>query len=159
LYRPSLHYALPSSLAHHPDVAVVDQRDLDWETLDRTGHELLVRHLEATIAVDGPDLLIRSAGLGSHGRRHRVAHGAEATRVQPGARVLEVDELRRPHLVLADTGTVNRVGAILLGQGLDDVLRGHLLVRGVLIAAREVFLHLPQVLTPLGGIRTRKTVG
>src|SRR5699024_8609818 len=69
------------------------------------------------------------------------------------------DELRRPHLVLADTGTVNRVGANLLGQGLDDELRGHLLVRGVLIAAREVFLHLPQVLTPLGGIRTRKTVG
>ena len=52
-----------------------------------------------------------SADLGAHGRRHGVAHGAEAAGVEPGVRALVLDELRGPHLVLADAGDVDRLRA------------------------------------------------
>ena len=52
-----------------------------------------------------------SADLGAHGRRHREAHRAEAAGVEPGVRVLVLDELRGPHLVLADAGDVDRLRA------------------------------------------------
>ncbi len=46
------------------------------------------------------------ADLGAHRGRHRVAHGAESAGVEPGVRLLVADELRGPHLVLADAGDV-----------------------------------------------------
>ena len=61
--------------------------------------------------------------LGAHGRGHRVAHGAGAARVQPGVGALVLDELRRPHLVLADARGVDALGAGELADALDDVLR------------------------------------
>jgi hypothetical protein len=57
-------------------------------------------------------------------RRQAVAHGAEAARGHPAVRLLEAEELRRPHLVLADFG--GDVGVAALGQlvePLDRVLR------------------------------------
>ena len=90
---------------------------------DRAGGELLVGHLEAAVAVDGPDGRVRPADLGAHRGRHGVAHRAEAAGVEPGARLLVRDELRRPHLVLADAGDVERVRAGDLAEPLDDVLR------------------------------------
>src|SRR5580693_3026170 len=41
-------------LADHAEVAVVDDRDLDRDSLDRAGGKLLVGHLEAAVAVDRP---------------------------------------------------------------------------------------------------------
>ena len=52
-----------------------------------------------------------SADLGAHGRRHREAHGAEPAGVEPGVGALVLDELRGPHLVLADAGDVDRLRA------------------------------------------------
>ena len=54
--------------------------------VDGAGGQFLVGHLEAAVAVDGPDHAVRLAHLGAHGGRHGVAHGAGAAGVQPGVR-------------------------------------------------------------------------
>ena len=57
-------------------------------------------------------------------RRQAVAHRAEAARRHPPVRFLEPEELRRPHLVLADLGGDVDVPALGRGvQPLDRVLR------------------------------------
>src|ERR671910_1538256 len=42
-------------LADHAQARVVDDGDLDRDPLDRAGGQLLVRHLETAVAIDGPD--------------------------------------------------------------------------------------------------------
>ena len=56
--------------------------------------------------------------------RQAIAHGAEAARRHPAMRLLEAEELRRPHLVLTDFGRdVGVVPARRLEQALDGILR------------------------------------
>ena len=43
-------------LAHHAEAGVVDDGDLDRDVVDDAGRKLLVGHLEAAVAVDGPHL-------------------------------------------------------------------------------------------------------
>ena len=117
-------------LPHHAERLVVDDRDLDRDALDRAGGELLVGHLEAAVAVDRPHGRVGPADLGAHRGRHREAHRAEATGVDPGVRVLVADEVGGPHLVLADAGDVDRLGAGDRAEPLDDVLRGEARRRG-----------------------------
>ena len=64
-----------------------------------------------------------SRDLRAHRRGHGVAHRAGAAGVEPGVRALVLDELRRPHLVLADAGGVDRLRAGQLADALDHVLR------------------------------------
>src|SRR3954470_7241256 len=52
-------------LPDHAEVAVVDDGDLDRDALDRAGGQLLVGHLEAAVAVDGPHRGLRAAVLGA----------------------------------------------------------------------------------------------
>src|SRR5450755_5008342 len=57
-------------------------------------------------------------------RRQTIAHGAETPRGHPAVRLLEAEELRRPHLVLADFGgDVDVAAAGVLEQALDRELR------------------------------------
>src|SRR5450756_183926 len=100
---------------------VVDHRDLDRDLVDRTGGQLLVGHLEAAVAVDRPDRPGGVADLRAHGGRHREAHRAQPTGVDPLAGTLVVDELGRPHLVLADAGDVDRLRTDDLTEPLDHV--------------------------------------
>ena len=79
---------------------------------------------------------VRTADLGAHGRRHGVAHRAEAAGVEPGVGVLVLDELRGPHLVLADAGDVDRVGPDQLAEPADHVLRCERAVVGLGVAQR-----------------------
>ena len=109
-------------LTNHAQVAVIDHRDFDRKIVDRAGHQLLVVHLEATITIDSPDFLPRRTGLSTHRRGDGITHRPQATRVQPGPRLLIIDELRRPHLVLPHTSAVNRVGANFVGNSLNDGL-------------------------------------
>ena len=95
-------------LADHAEVAVVEQADLDRDPLDRRRHQLLGRHLEAAVAVDGPHRAVGPADLGADRRRDREAHRAEAAGVDPRVRLGELPVLRRPHLVLADAGGEDR---------------------------------------------------
>ena len=62
--------------------------------------------------------------LNAERRRQAIAHGAEAARGHPAVRLLEAEELRRPHLVLTDFGgDVDVTPARRLEQPLDRELR------------------------------------
>ena len=91
--------ALP--LPDHAVAAIVDDDGLDGQPLGEAGGQLLAVHGEGAVAVDVDHELARIAGLHAHGRGQPVAHGAEAARGAPPARVLELVVLGRPHLVLA----------------------------------------------------------
>src|SRR5680860_160235 len=134
-------------LPHHAERLVVDDRDLDRDVLDRARRELLVGHLEATVAVDRPDAGLRTTDLGAHRGRNREAHRAEAPGVDPGVGVLEVHVVRGPHLVLPHTGDVDRLGAGDPTDSLDDVLRGEALCRGV-VPEGVLHLHSGEELDP-----------
>src|SRR6266478_9365433 len=57
-------------------------------------------------------------------RWQTIAHGAEAARGHPAVRLLEAEELRRPHLMLADFGCdVDVAPARRFEQPLDRKLR------------------------------------
>src|SRR5262249_34417869 len=71
-------------LPDHAKAAVVDDRDLDRDGLDRAGGQLLVGHLEAAITVDRPDLGVRHADLGTHRGRDCEPHRAGPTGIDPG---------------------------------------------------------------------------
>src|ERR1700692_3311719 len=88
--------------------------------------------------------------LPAAGGGQAVAHGAEPARGHPAVRLLEMKELRRPHLVLADLGGDVDVAALgELVEPLDRVLRLDDLVRA---AVREAVARAPagDLLPPAG---------
>ena len=144
-------------LPDHAEVAVVDQRHLDRHTFDRAGGQFLIGHLEAAVAVDRPHLGVRAGHLGAHRRRDGVAHGAQSTRVEPGARLLVGDELRCPHLVLTDPGDVDGIRPGDPAQLGDDVLRAEAAV-GLGIPAQRIGLaQSVEVGPPVGEVRIGDT--
>src|SRR5207302_961633 len=62
-------------LPHHPKKAVVDDRDVQLDSFLRAGGQLAGGHLEAAVAGDDPDLLVRPgearADRGGQGEAHR----------------------------------------------------------------------------------------
>src|SRR5699024_4108419 len=66
-------------LTNHAEVTVINNRNLDGETFDCRGGQLLVGHLEATITIDCPDFLVWQACLCAERCGYRVAHGASTT--------------------------------------------------------------------------------
>ena len=91
-------------LPHHAEVAVVDDRDVDLDVLLDHRLQLGLRHLEAAVADDRPDLAIGTRHLRADRRRQAEAHRAEAAGGDEGAGLGDLVVLRRPHLVLADVG-------------------------------------------------------
>ena len=69
-------------LADHPELLVVEQRDLDRDVVGDEGHQLLERHLEAAVAGDRPGLAVRPAEGRAHRGRDAEAHRAEAARAR-----------------------------------------------------------------------------
>ena len=109
-------------LPHHPEVGVVQDRDLDRNALGGRRGKLLRRHLEASVAVDRPHHPVGAPYLRPDRRRHGEAHGPEATQIDPGVRVLEGPVLGSPHLMLAHARDEDRVRRCQSPQGLDDEL-------------------------------------
>lgn len=126
---------------------------------------LLIGHLEAAVAVDRPHGAVGLADLRAHRRGHRVAHGAGAAGVEPRVGALVLDELRRPHLVLADARGEDALGSGDLADALDHVLRREQAVDRLGVAERELLLEALEVGPPLGGVgaaavdRLRERVG
>src|SRR5580704_12899843 len=131
---PVVEQGLP--LPDHTEVAVVDDGHLDRDALQRAGGQLLVGHLEAAVAIDRPHARLGTAHLGAHGRGHRESHGAQATGVDPGSRLLVGDELGGPHLMLADARHIDRLRTGDLPDPLDHVLRRERAVGRLLVAER-----------------------
>ena len=113
-------------LADHAQVAVVHDEDLDADALLGARRQLLHVHLHRAVAGDADDLLVGAADLRAHRRGQAEAHRAQAAAVDPAARPVEVEVLRRPHLVLADVGGDDRVAARRLVDRLDHALRADL---------------------------------
>ncbi len=106
------------------------------------------------------------ADLGAHGRRHREAHGAEATGVEPRVGLLVADEVGGPHLVLADARGEDRLGTGDRAEPLDDVLRGQRAVGGRVVAERVLLLQPgeegdPRLVVTVGalGLQQRDELG
>ena len=145
-------------LADHAVYGVVQNRDLHRSVVQERGGQLLRGHLEGTVTIDQPHRLLafelagRAHGCADGGWQ-TVAHRAEASGGDPSVLVLEIDELRSPHLVLSHTGHPDggRIGH--LREFFEDPLRGQRAV-GRLIPRHRVFL-APAVdrLPPGGQIR------
>ncbi len=75
------------------------------------GRQLGRRHLEAAVAGDHPDFLLRAGELCADGRGQTEAHRPQAAGGDQRARLLVVVVLRLPHLVLAHVGHHNGVAA------------------------------------------------
>ena len=89
-------------LPDHPQLLVVEQRDLDRDVVLDQRHQLLERHLEAAVAGDRPGRLVRPAERRAHGGGHREAHRSETAGADVAVRPPEAGVARHPHLVLAD---------------------------------------------------------
>ncbi len=70
-------------LADHAQVVVVDDQHLDGQLVQGGRGQLAHGHLEAAVADDGPDLLVRVGELRADRRREAEAHGAGAAGGQP----------------------------------------------------------------------------
>ena len=118
----AMHQLLP--LAHHAHVLVVEDEDLHRQPVLADRRHLLDVHQDRRLAGDVDDERVGARHLHAHRRRQAIAHRAEPARGHPVERLLELEELRRPHLVLADLG--GDVGVAAAGQRiepLDRVLR------------------------------------
>ena len=91
-------------LADHAHPAVVEDEDLHRKPVLGDGGHLLDVHQHRGLAGHVDDQRVGMGDLHAHGGRQTVAHRAEAARGHPAVGLLEADELRRPHLVLADLG-------------------------------------------------------
>ena len=135
-------------LAHHAEVGVVQDRHLDRDPLRARGHQLLRRHLEAPVAVDGPHEPFGLADLRADGRRHGEPHRAQTARVHVRIGMIELPPLRRPHLVLTHAGHDDRVVRRVVTQLVDAELRLERTVLELLVHEREVALPLVQPRVP-----------
>jgi len=141
-------------MPNHAEITVVEDGDLDRQPLLAGGGQLLDVHLDGAVAGDIDDHLVRRRHLGADGRGKAVAHDAQAAGGHEMTRLVEMIELGRPHLVLADLGGDDGVAAGQLMQLLDDELR--LDNPGLLdIPQRMPALPFPDLLVP-GGMAGRR---
>ena len=101
-------------LPHHAHVLVVEDEHLDRQAELHGRRHLLDVHQDRGVAGDVDDERLGMRHLHADGGRQAVAHGAEPARGHPAVGLLEAEELRRPHLVLADLG--GDVDVAILGQ-------------------------------------------
>ena len=112
--------------------------------------QLRLRHLEAAVPDDRPDLRIGPRHLGADGRRQTEAHRAEPARRDERARILVMVVLRFPHLVLADVGDDDRLALGHPPDVVDHVRRVEVAVvrQRLNVSDRRIALHGADVLQP-----------
>src|SRR5215203_1714366 len=135
-------------LADHPEVAVVQDGDLYVQAELPDGGELLDVHLDAAVAGDDPDRLVRIGERHAHRRRQREAHRAEAAAGDVAVRLRKLEELGGPHLVLSHVRHEPQVRAGRLLYGLHH-LYGAVLVARRLLAPPLRLLALRKLFAPL----------
>src|SRR5215217_6137857 len=136
-------------LAHHAEVTVVEDGYLDVETQIPYGGELLQVHLDAAVAGHDPHRLLGVGEGHPHSRRKREAHRPEPTGRDVAVLLGELEELRRPHLVLADVGDEPNLSSRGGLYGVHDPDRTVLVPRAVL-APLLGLLALRYLRPPLG---------
>ena len=142
--------ALP--LADHAEDLVADDDDLDIDVVVGNRREFLAVHHDAAVAREEDDRGIRTADLGTHRGRQAVAHCALAARRQEVTRLVDLEELCRPHLVLADIRHADRIAAHEAADLADERTRLDGLAF-LAIAERMLCLELERMLKPRSELR------
>ena len=104
-------------------VAPDDRHDV--ELVAHGGLEVLHVHQEAGVAADRQHVAVGEGDLRADRTRKREAHGAEAVGDQTGVRLLALVIARNPHLVRADVGEQDVLGAHDLAHVPQHFLRLH----------------------------------
>ncbi len=141
-------------LMNHAESAVVEDKHLHRNIVDGCGGHFLAVHLERTVAGNADNLRVGAPEGSTDGSREAESHGAQATGGNERARTLAVDELRRPHLMLADLGDDDGMGGIELdGEVLQHPLGndGSGLFGKLSVIEREATTPFPDLLEPLVG--------
>ena len=137
-------------LAHHAHIFVVQDEDLDRQVILHGRAHFLHAHLDAGFAGDINHQRARMRHLHAQRRGQAIAHGAKAAGCHPAVRFVEVEALRRPHLVLTHLGRHIDIVAV-LGQLIQPVNRILRLDDGIGLAIVERLLGPPGVdLVPPG---------
>ena len=89
-------------LYDHSEVLVIDDDGFGGNIFGDSGGQFLDVHEERAVAVDINDFAMGAGDFGAECGRVAVAHGAETCGGEEAAGVVEVIELSRPHLVLAN---------------------------------------------------------
>ena len=113
---------------------VVEDEGDDGGFVELLGRQLIAVHPEAAVPGDMDHGLIRVAQLGPDGRPQAEAHGAKAPGGEQLARVVKMEMLDGPHLMLAHVGGHDGVVGAEPGDGVQNLLGRQ--VVGVLIIGR-----------------------
>ena len=146
-------------LTHHSHVLVVQDEHLHRQPVLRQRAHLLDVHQHGCLAGDVDHQRLGMCHLHAHRRRQAVAHRAETTTGHPMVRLLEVEMLRGPHLMLADLGgdedlLANRPRQFI--EPLDSVLRLDDRAGRHVLAEFQAVLRAPRIdLAPPGRDRLR----
>ena len=128
---------------------VVEHHDLDRQLVDGGGGQFEKGHLEAAVAGDRNDGLLRVGELGTDRGREAEAHGAGTAGGQPMEGLVVLVELRGPHLVLADVGGDDRLAFGQFVELVDHLLHAEAAL--LLVSERELLLVAVELGQPLGG--------
>ena len=108
---------------HHAETLVIKQQDFHVQIIMADRTQFLQGHLQAAIAADRDDRLVRAADFCADRSRQAIAHRAHAAGGQEGPRQLDRIVVGRPDLVLADFSGYNRLLAANAGQIFQNVGR------------------------------------
>ena len=100
-------HALP--LIDHAQDVVVENDDFDVDTVLMECGKFLTVHHDAAVAGKEDDRRSGTADFSTHGRRKAVPHRPQSPGGNEVPRFIQVEELSRPHLMLADVGNDDRI--------------------------------------------------
>ena len=89
-------------MTDHTVAKIIEDHNLDWQSVSGGRFELANIHSHAAVAVDIDDKPVALCKLGADCGGQTEAHRAHAAGCQPQSRFFEIEILRRPHLVLAN---------------------------------------------------------
>ena len=112
--------ALP--LPDHAEDGVVHNHDLYVDIVVRHRCELLTVHHDAAVARDKDDLTLGTGEFRTDRCRQTVTHRAESARGEETARLVAVEELCRPHLMLPHIRHTNRIRIDEFAHAADEPL-------------------------------------
>ena len=148
---PAVRFEEPILPLHdHAQVQVIEHKRLCRDALHARAGELLDVHHEGSVAINVNDLLVGTRNLRADRARVAVAHRAEPEAADERARLVEIIELRRPHLVLAHARRDDRLALRHPVKLLDHVLRLDRVLRVLIVKWERLF--------PLGDLRAPRHV-
>ena len=120
-------------LANHAQRAVVEYDVDNRQIVILLGCQLIAVHAEAAVAGDVQDDLVRMGHLRANRSAQAEAHRAKAAGGEQLTRIIEVEMLNRPHLVLSDVGRDDGILRRELSEGGKHLTGGQMVNRSVVL--------------------------